>query len=44
MDGNNMKEVDTVEVVMEKEKYAKEGVRKGMHGWICNDRCNRAHP
>lgn len=30
-----MKEMDTVEVIVEKEKYAKEGVHKGMQGWIC---------
>ena len=30
-----MKELDTIEVIVEKEKYAKEGVHKGMQGWIC---------
>ena len=30
-----MKEMDTVEVIVEKEEYAKEGVHKGMQGWIC---------
>ena len=30
-----MKEMDCVEVVVEKERYAKEGVHKGMQGWIC---------
>ncbi len=36
-----MKEMDCVEVIIEKEKYAKEGVHKGMQGWICNDqKCN----
>ena len=30
-----MKEMDIVEVIVEKEKYAKEGVHKGMQGWIC---------
>jgi len=34
-----MKELDNVEVVVEKEKYAKEGVHKGMYGWICYDTC-----
>lgn len=29
------KELAPVEVIVEKEKYAKEGVHKGMHGWIC---------
>ena len=31
-----MKEMDTVEVIVEKEEYAKEGVHKGMQGWICD--------
>ena len=31
-----MKEFDCVEVIIEKEKYAKEGVHKGMQGWICH--------
>lgn len=30
-----MKMMDTVEVIVEKEKYAKDGVHKGMQGWIC---------
>ena len=34
-----MKELDTVEVIVEKECYAKEGVHKGMQGWICLDDC-----
>ena len=34
-----MKELDTVEVIVEKECYAKEGVHQGMQGWICDDRC-----
>ena len=33
-----MKEMDCVEVIVEKEEYAKEGVHKGMQGWICDDR------
>ena len=33
-----MKEMDCVEVVVEKECYAKEGVHKGMQGWICDPR------
>ncbi len=33
-----MKEMDCVEVIIEKEKYAKEGVHKGMQGWICDPR------
>ena len=32
-----MKEMDCVEVIVEKEEYAEEGVRKGMQGWICYD-------
>ena len=32
-----MKEMDCVEVIVEKEKYAKDGVHKGMQGWICLD-------
>lgn len=30
-----MQELDCVEVIVEKEKYAKDGVHKGMQGWIC---------
>ena len=33
-----MKEYDRVELMVDKEKYAKEGVRKGMNGWICDPR------
>lgn len=33
-----MKEMDCVELIVEKEKYAKDGVHKGMQGWICDDR------
>ena len=32
-----MKIMDCVEVAVEKEKYTKDGVRKGMQGWICLD-------
>lgn len=32
-----MKMMDCVEVTVEKEKYAREGVHKGMQGWICLD-------
>ena len=31
-----MQEMDRVEVIVEKETYAKEGVHKGMQGWICD--------
>lgn len=33
-----MKEINNVEVIAEKEKYAKYGVHKGMQGWICDGR------
>lgn len=33
--------MDNIEVIVEKEKYAREGVHKGMQGWIClNDKSN----
>ncbi len=32
-----MKEMDCVEVIVEKERYTKYGVHKGMQGWICFD-------
>ena len=32
-----MKEYDCVELLVEKQAYAKEGVHKGMQGWICLD-------
>ncbi|MBQ2676718.1 MAG: hypothetical protein IJF54_04900 [Clostridia bacterium] len=35
-----MKEMDCVEVIVEKEAYAKEGVHKGMQGWICHNECS----
>lgn len=34
-----MKEMDCIEVIVEKEKYAADGVHKGMQGWICDPRC-----
>jgi hypothetical protein len=34
-----MKMMDCVEVIVEKEKYAKDGVHKGMFGWICYPKC-----
>ena len=35
-----MKEYDRVRLLVEKERYAEEGVHKGMDGWICNEqRC-----
>lgn len=33
-----MKEMDCVEVTVEKEEYANEGVHQGMQGWICDPR------
>ena len=33
-----MKELDCVEVIVEKEKYVRYGVHKGMQGWICDPR------
>ena len=38
-----MNEMDIVEVIVEKEKYACEGVHKGMQGWICYDKCVRGY-
>ena len=32
-----MKMMDCVEMVVEKERYTKHGVHKGMQGWICLD-------
>lgn len=34
-----MKELDCVELIVEKEKYVRDGVYKGMNGWICDPRC-----
>lgn len=31
-----MKEMDCVEVIVEKERYTQDGVHKGMQGWICD--------
>ena len=33
-----MKEMDCVELTVEKEKYIKDGVHRGMQGWICDPR------
>ena len=33
-----MQEYDRVELTAEKECYAKDGVHKGMNGWICDPR------
>ena len=37
MEVDSMKEMDCVEVIVEKKEYAEEGVHKGMQGWICYD-------
>ena len=38
-----MKMMDCVEVITEKEKYIKNGVHKGMQGWICLDDCTNGY-
>lgn len=38
MKESDMKEMDCVEVINEKDRYAKRGVHKGMQGWICDSR------
>lgn len=40
MEMNDMKEFDCVEVIIEKERYVREGVHIGMQGWICFDECS----
>lgn len=35
-----MKELDCVEVIVEKKTYTREGVHIGMQGWICFDECS----
>lgn len=35
-----MKELDCVEVIVEKKAYVREGVHIGMQGWICFDECS----
>ena len=39
MGASKMKEPDCAEVVVEKEKYIRDGVHRGMKGWICDNRC-----
>ncbi len=34
-----MKMMDCVEVTVEKEIYARDGVHRGMQGWICFEQC-----
>ena len=38
-----MKEMDCVELTSEKERYIKQGVHKGMQGWICLDNCTEGY-
>lgn len=38
-----MKMMDCVEIIAEKEKYIKNGVHKGMQGWICLDDCTNGY-
>lgn len=38
-----MQEMDIVQVIAEKEKYARDGVHKGMFGWICYPKCVEGH-
>ena len=40
---NKMKMLDCVEIIAEKEKYIKNGVHKGMQGWICLDDCTNGY-
>ena len=34
-----MREYDSVELLVQKEAYAKHGVHKGMQGWISYEKC-----
>lgn len=38
-----MKMMDCVEIIAEKEKYIKNGVHKGVQGWICLDDCTNGY-
>lgn len=38
-----MKEYDCVELLVEKQAYAKDGVHKGMQGWICYEKCVKGY-
>lgn len=38
-----MKEYDSVELLVEKDRYAKCGVHKGMQGWICYEKCVKGY-
>ena len=39
MEESKMEVLDCVEVIVEKETYAREGVHLGMQGWICFEQC-----
>ena len=39
MEIDSMKEMDCVEIIIDKKKYTNEGVYKGMQGWICHNEC-----
>ena len=43
MDNNKikLKEYDSVELIIDRECYAKDGVYKGMQGWICFEKMNK---
>lgn len=38
-----MKMMDCIEIIVEKEKYVKNGIHKGMQGWICLDDCTNGY-
>ena len=38
-----MKEMDCVEITVEKEEYTSEGVHMGMQGWICYEKCVKGY-
>ena len=43
MEVNNMQEMDNVRVTVEKETYSRDGVHKGMYGWICYSKCVKGY-
>ena len=45
MDNNKvkLKEYDSAELIVDRECCAKEGVYKGMQGWICFEKAIRDH-
>ena len=38
MEVNNLKEMDCVKVIVEKDRYVQDSVHQGMQGWICDPR------